>query len=292
MSIERRTMNTEESIQVLKESPIEVVDSINPIEAIERANIDIQIATAKKYPRSLARVKNDILSTATLDEETAESCFYVLPARGSEGGKPIQGASVRLAEIAVSCFGNIKAGARIISNDGNFVTAQGICLDVEKNVSVSVEVRRSIKGKNGKTYSDNMIQVTSQAACAIAYRNAVFKVVPLALVKPALDKAMQLAKGDIKSLSERRGIMVDKFAKLGITKEKLAERVGKQSIDEITLDDLQTLTGCYNALKDGEAAVDDIFPPTKKEAPKANPFADRENNTKSPEKEEVKDSLL
>lgn len=285
-------MSPEESIQVLKESPIEVVDSINPIEAIERANIDIQIATAKKYPRSLARVKNDILSTATLDEETAESCFYVLPARGSEGGKPIQGASVRLAEIAVSCFGNIKAGARIISNDGNFVTAQGICHDVEKNVSVSVEVRRSIKGKNGKTYSDNMIQVTSQAACAIAYRNAVFKVVPLALVKPALDKAMQLAKGDIKSLSERRGIMVDKFAKLGITKEKLAERVGKQSIDEITLDDLQTLTGCYNALKDGEAAVDDIFPPTKKEAPKANPFADRENNTRSPEKEETKDSLL
>ena len=290
--MERRTMTPEESIQVLKESPIEVVDSINPIEAIERANIDIQIATAKKYPRSLARVKNDILSTATLDEETAESCFYVLPARGSEGGKPIQGASVRLAEIAVSCFGNIKAGARIISNDGNFVTAQGICHDVEKNVSVSVEVRRSIKGKNGKTYSDNMIQVTSQAACAIAYRNAVFKVVPLALVKPALDKAMQLAKGDIKSLSERRGIMVDKFAKLGITKEKLAERVGKQSIDEITLDDLQTLTGCYNALKDGEAAVDDIFPPTKKEAPKANPFEDRENNTKSPKKEEVKDSLL
>ena len=240
----------------------------------------------------MARVKNDILSTATLDEETAESCFYVLPARGSEGGKPIQGASVRLAEIAVSCFGNIKAGARIISNDGNFVTAQGICHDVEKNVSVSVEVRRSIKGKNGKTYSDNMIQVTSQAACAIAYRNAVFKVVPLALVKPALDKAMQLAKGDIKSLSERRGIMVDKFAQLGISKERLAARVGKQSIDEITLDDLQTLTGCYNALKDGEAAVDDIFPPTKKEAPKANPFADRENNTKSPEKEEVKDSLL
>lgn len=285
-------MTPEESIQVLKESSIEVVDSINPIEAIERANIDIQIATAKKYPRSLARVKNDILSTATLDEETAESCFYVLPARGSEGGKPIQGASVRLAEIAVSCFGNIKAGARIISNDGNFVTAQGICHDVEKNVSVSVEVRRSIKGKNGKTYSDNMIQVTSQAACAIAYRNAVFKVVPLALVKPALDRAMQLAKGDIKSLSERRGIMVDKFAKLGITKERLAERVGKQSIEEITLDDLQTLTGCYNALKDGEAAVDDIFPATKKEAPKANPFADRENNTKSPEKKETKDSLL
>lgn len=112
------------------------------------------------------------------------------------------------------------------------------------------------------------------------------------LTKPALDRAMQLAKGDIKSLSERRGIMVDKFAKLGITKERLAERVGKQSIEEITLDDLQTLTGCYNALKDGEAAVDDIFPATKKEAPKANPFADRENNTKSPEKEEVKDSLL
>ena len=56
-------MNTDESIQVLKESPIEVVDSINPIEAIERANIDIQIATAKKYPRSLARVKKVFATT-------------------------------------------------------------------------------------------------------------------------------------------------------------------------------------------------------------------------------------
>lgn len=246
----------EEIIEINNES-----GAISPIEAIERANIDMQIATAKKYPRSLKVVKDKMISTATLDDETAGACFYTLPARkGQAANKRIQGASVRLAEIAVASYGNIKAGARIISDDGKFITAQGVCHDVENNVSISVEVKRRITTKEGARYSDDMVAVTCQAACAIAYRNAVFKVVPLALVKPALDAAMKLARGDAKSLSERRGKMIDAFGKFGVEPERVLAAVNRAALEDITLDDITTLTGYYNSIKDGECSVEEIFP--------------------------------
>src|SRR5689334_11587126 len=92
------------------ETTMELVEP-SAMEAIQRAEIDVQIATAKRYPRQLSLVKSHMMSFATLDQETAEACFYNLP----RGGKNIQGPSVRLAEIAVSCYGNLRAGSRILS---------------------------------------------------------------------------------------------------------------------------------------------------------------------------------
>ena len=107
------------------------------IESIERAQIDIQIATARRFPRVLSQVKARMLSFATLDEETAQSCFYTLPARKGGDGKPLQGPSVRLAEIALASYQHVKAGSRIIGDDGKFITAQAVVHDLENNVSVS-----------------------------------------------------------------------------------------------------------------------------------------------------------
>ena len=74
-------MSTEEP----KQEVVERVDvrPLSVVEASERASFDIQVATAKQYPMhdstKLSKVKADMLSFATLDEETAEGCFYVLP---------------------------------------------------------------------------------------------------------------------------------------------------------------------------------------------------------------------
>jgi hypothetical protein len=110
------------------------VEFIQPgaLELIQRAEIDMQIATAKRYPRDLSKVKKRMLDFATLDEETAESCFYTLP----RDGKTIQGPSVRLAEIAVACYQNIRVASRVIANDGRVITAQAACLDLENNTLV------------------------------------------------------------------------------------------------------------------------------------------------------------
>ena len=44
------------------------------VEHIERANIDIQIATAHRYPRSIDKFKKRAYEMVTMDQETAESC--------------------------------------------------------------------------------------------------------------------------------------------------------------------------------------------------------------------------
>tara|TARA_Y100000310_G_scaffold300133_1_gene335560 strand:- start:94 stop:909 length:816 start_codon:yes stop_codon:yes gene_type:complete len=230
------------------------------LEAIERAQIDMQIATARKYPRALSEVKNRMLGFATLDEETAAACFYTLP----RDGKTIQGPSVRLAEIAVASYQNIRAGARVIANDGKNITAQGVCHDLENNVAVSVEVKRRITSKMGRTFSDDMQTVTGNAACAAAFRNAVFKVVPGALIKPVYEQAMKVAQGDATTLGQRRDKALEAFQKMGIQPEQILERLERDAVEDITLKDLQTLIGLHTAIKDGDTSLDESFPPTKR----------------------------
>ena len=46
---------------------------------ISRSEIDMQIATAHKFPRSIKRFRNEALQMVTLNEQVAESCIYALP---------------------------------------------------------------------------------------------------------------------------------------------------------------------------------------------------------------------
>jgi hypothetical protein len=253
----------------------EIVTDTSALGQIERAQIDLQISTARRYPRQLSLVKQRMLSFATLDEETAAGCFYTLPGRKGGDGKPLQGPSVRLAEIALSCYQHIRAGSRIIEDDGSFITAQGVVHDLENNVVISIEVKRRVTNREGKRYSDDMIATTGNAACSIALRNAAFRVIPLALVKPVYEAAKKLAIGDSKSLVQRRAGSIDHFAKLGISKEKVCETLGVRSVDDIQLEHLEILIGYATAIKDGDVSVDDVFKTERTSNPQAkltNPY--------------------
>ena len=241
-----------------EDSQLEVIDT-GAIGQIERAQIDMQIATARRYPRSLSQVKAKMLTFATLDQETAQSCFYTLPARKGGDGKPLQGPSVRMAEIALSCFQHIRAGSRIIEDNGKFITAQGVVHDLENNVVVSIEVKRRVTNREGKRYSDDMIATTGNAACSIALRNAAFRVVPAALIKPVYDAARKLAIGDAKSLVQRRAQAVEHFGKMGVSKEQIAAALSLRSVEDIGLEHLETLLGFSTSIKDGAATIDEIF---------------------------------
>jgi hypothetical protein len=223
------------------------------------ADIDIQIATAHAYPRSLTRFKERALAMATLDEETAASCWYTLP----RGGKVIEGPSVRLAEIVGSAWGNLRYGARVVGQDRQFVTAQGLCHDLEVNVAAAIEVKRRITDKHGKTFNDDMIAVTGNAASSIALRNAVFRVIPFAFVKFIYDQARLVATGDVKTLSKKRDDMLAYFGKMGLSAERVLASVGKRGVEDVGLDELRLLKGFATAIKDGEADIDTIFPDLK-----------------------------
>ncbi|MGM9759306.1 MAG: hypothetical protein ACI30I_04215 [Parabacteroides sp.] len=229
------------------------------MQAINRSEIDMQIATAKSYPRSIPEVLNKISTYATMDKETAEDCFYVLRRNGQGGSTTIEGLSVRMAEIIAGAWGNLRLQTRIIGNDGKTITAQGICHDLETNVAVSVEVKRRITDKFGKTFSEDMQVVTGNAAAAIAYRNAVLKVVPKAVTKRVISDVKKVALGQSLDLETSRQNMIAYYAKLGVKEEMLYEYLGVKKREEIDKEAVFELRATANAIKEGTTTVQESF---------------------------------
>lgn len=233
------------------------VQTTNVLAELNASEIDIQIATANRYPRSIKAFKDHVLELSTLDEETASSMFYKLP----RGGKFIEGPSVRLAEVAAASYKHLRFGSRIIAVDDRFITAQGYCYDLENNIASAVEVRRRITDKNGKRFNDDMIQVTGNAASSIALRNAIFKVIPMAYIKPAYEKAKLTALGQNKSMAERREAMLTYWKKAGATEAQVFAAIGVKGIDDLGNDELLTLHGLATAVKSGEITIETAMTP-------------------------------
>lgn len=229
------------------------------IEAMSRAEVDIQISTAKKYPREYSEVLKKIEFLATLDTETAEDCFYALKRGKGDDAKVIEGLSVRFAEIMANTWGNLRIQTRIIGNDGKTITSQGICHDLESNVAVSVEVKRRITDRFNKTFSEDMQVVTGNAASAIAYRNAVLKVIPKAMTKKIVDNVKQVALGKALDVETARNNAIEYFKKLGVTEKELFEYLEIKTVADIDKEKLFILKGLKNALKEGDTSIDETF---------------------------------
>jgi hypothetical protein len=246
-------------LQTMEEQHVEVmqVSNAESLAALTRSEIDVQIATAKQYPRNLARVLGNIETLATMDEEVAGSCFYTLRRQG----KVIEGPSVRMAEIIASSWGNLRVQARIVGNDGKMITAQGVCHDLESNYAVSAEVKRRITDKSGRTFSEDMQVVTGNAACAIAMRNALFKVVPAALVKKVIDKAKKVSLGESMTLETSRAKMLQYFKTIGVEEKQILDYLSIEKVDEIDIDMVVELRGLANAIKEGTTTAKEAFEP-------------------------------
>lgn len=222
---------------------------------LNKSEIDMQVSTAHKYPRSIKRFRDESLQMVTLNERIAESCIYALP----RDGKTIEGPSARFAEVVASAWGNCRAGARVVSDQGEFVTAQGVFHDLERNVAITYEVQRRITDKNGKRYKPDMIGVTANAACSVALRNAILKGVPKAFWDDMYQAARQTVMGDFKTLANRRVDALKAFVALGVTDKQVFAKLEVSGIEDITLEHLVVLRGLLTAIKEGETTPEQAF---------------------------------
>ena len=245
-------------------NPPDAIDNPDPLEARPQlaleaqthAEVDVQITTARRYPRSVRRFLEHAQEMAILDENVAASCFYALP----RDGKTIDGPSARLAEICASAWGHMRVQARIVDEDDRFITARGECWDVETNVAIAFDVRRRITDKKGRRYSDDMVSVTGNAASSIALRNAIFKVIPSAFWRPIYLKCREVAVGKAETLANKRAAMLAYFQKMGATEDRVLATIGVRGVEDIGLEQLGVLRGLATAIKDGDTSVDEAFP--------------------------------
>jgi hypothetical protein len=226
---------------------------------LNKSEIDMQVATAHKYPRSIKKFRDESLQMVTLSESVAESCIYALPPRGD--GKVIEGPSARFAEVIISAWGNCRAGARVVNDQGEFITAQGGFHDLERNVAITYEVQRRITDKQGRRYKSDMVGVTGNAASSIALRNAILKGIPKAFWGDIYQAARQTVMGDFKTLGNRRADALKAFLGYGICPEQIFSKLNVAGIEDIGLEHLVTLRGFLNAIKEGDTTPEQAFAP-------------------------------
>lgn len=242
--------------------------SVIQMDAIEKANVDVQVSTAKQFPRNVTRAIQNSIVMATIDPETAQMMRYALP----RGGKPITGPSVHLAKLIVSNWGNVRAEAKVVQITDSQVVSRGTCWDLENNVATAIEVRRNIKGKNGQRFSDDMITVVGNAANSIAFRNAVFSVIPKAVTDKVYRAAQECITGDLsdeaKLLQKRTNCLKFFNDEYGITEEEVIKLCGKQTVNQIKADEIALMLGIYQSLKDGDTTVEEVMEPIRKDKKK------------------------
>lgn len=242
-----------------KDKPEEVVAELmepTVVRAITEAEVQQQVATARKFRRSITEFKKQAIQMIREDAKLAEDCVYAIP----RGGKIIKGPSIRLAEIVAQGWGNLRAACRIIAIEEENIVAQGVCHDLETNVAISREVRRRIVDKNGKRYNVDGTTFTGNAAAAIALRNAIFTLVPRTFVTDLLEEAEKVAKGDVATLPARRKAAIEFVQKeYGIPSKRVCAVLEVPGIDDIGLDQLLTLRQTIRAIKDQEVTAAEAF---------------------------------
>jgi hypothetical protein len=225
----------------------------------DKAMADLQISTAKLYPRNIQRAKKNAVDIVSMDEATAQTCTYSVP----RGGRAITGPSVHLAKILAQQWGNLRIEAKVVDISATHITSEAVCFDLESNFALKTQVKRSIVAKNGRRFPEDMITVTGNAANSIALRNAILAVIPRPVVDAVYNAAIQTLTGDVsdeKKLRKRARTIVDKMmGTYAITEEQVLSAIGKASVDFITADDLAVLIGIGTSIKEGDTTIEQAF---------------------------------
>ena len=225
---------------------------------IHESELNTRLMMAERRPRVILRCMERMHDMATMNEEAAASMSYDVP----RGGKMITGASIRFAEIAQLAWmhGHSDAYVVEINREEMYVTVKGVYLDLETNVSFEEPVRRSLRDKDGKLYTPDMINTTANAACAIAKREAILAGVPRAAWMPAWKAARRKAAGSKEELPKKRQEMLKHFMEQGIGPDRVLMSVGLRSEAQITAAHITQLRGMWMALDSGEALMEELFP--------------------------------
>ena len=234
--------------------------------AMIHAEVDVQIATAHRFPRVLERFNKNVDLAVKSSVEAAGSMSYMLERESTNRDtnekekKEIIGPSIRFAEVIAPAYGNMRVAARILEIDDYFVTTQGAAWDLESNFAQAFERKASIRTSKGHKYGQDMIKTASNASQASSRREAIIKTIPRALWYPHYEAARQyVADQTGETLRKNIQAALDYFAKKGVALEQVLKKLGKSEISALTGEDLLVLRAAYTSIHDEGKDAREMF---------------------------------
>lgn len=229
-----------------------------------RAIAEVQgaLVMAQKCPRDEAQALAKALESCRT-KEVAEAAFFKFP----RGGQTVSGETIHLAVELARCWGNIDYAIMELSRDdhGGKSEMLAIAWDLETNarcrMTFIVPHKRDKKG-GAETLTDMRdIYENNANMGARRLRECIYRVLPPYLkeaAKAACYKTLQGGGGE-KPLPVRLQEMIEAFSALGISRDRIEQKVGA-AVAKMTPMDLANLTVSYRSITRNEVSADEEFP--------------------------------
>ena len=217
-----------------------------------------KLILAKKFPRDEALAYSKIMNSCSRPT-LAASGEYAYP----RGGQTVSGPSIRLAEELARCWGNIEYGIRELSRQQGNSEMEAYAWDLETNTYSSQKftvrhIRDKTGGAQALTAERDIYELTANMG-GRRLRARLLAILPPDLVEAAVNQCRKTLAGDTSlPIADRVRSMVDKFSQVGVSEKHLRAYLNK-SLDEIIPEEIATLAGVFNSIKNGQAGVGDFF---------------------------------
>lgn len=246
------------------------------VAASAKAQVEARYLMALQRPRNWNDVRNKLLE-ACKRPGFADAAKYAKPIGKS---KTLVGASIRFAEEAARCMGNLYCPVEVVYDDDKQRIIRVSPTDLEANLTYPLEIviektverlyvqdgqtilsaRTNSQGKT--TYlvraSEDEMTMKQLAQASKAMRNGVLRILPQDIIEEALEAVDVTVKeqfaGDREKTIKR---LATAFFRQGVSAQQLEAHIGKplSSINDAEFD---LLRGLYNAIKEGETTWRDV----------------------------------
>lgn len=217
-----------------------------------------KLVIAKRFPRDEFQAYEKLMKACSR-MSLAEKAIYSYPRSGST----ISGPSIRLAEEAARCWGNVDFGIKELSQKEGESEMMAYCWDMETNVMSSqqfvVSHVRDTKNGEQKLTTQRDIYENNANMAGRRLRARILAILPPDLIEAAVQACRKTLAGNSQEpLEDRIKKMVTAFEKISVRREMLEKRMG-HDISKMTKDELVEHISIYNSIKDKNSKPSDWF---------------------------------
>lgn len=232
------------------------------------------MSECRARPRSLAKIKKALEDAISTFPELADEAIYEKPVGKDETGtqKYARNLSVRAAEVLAEAYGfnRVRTDCTPLGDDKAKVEATFTDFQTCRIWQDSGIVSQFYTTRNKqriKHQDDRFWGVVVKAEASKRVREVILRA-----VNPGLKAWFrEICERQIESLLNEKTVekMLAQFATINVTLEDIERLLGRLKSQGWTKDDWRRLNGIWNAIKDGEATIAEIFHQPKQE--EANP---------------------
>ena len=233
--------------------------------AREQGEIQAACVLARSNPRNPSAAMNEI-GMSCKRPTFADKATYRFP----RGGREVAGPSIDFAREMARCWGNIRYGLRVITEDDDRVHIEGFAYDIQTNARCQFEdkfAKKIQRRRGGETLwitpDERDLRELVNRRGAICVRNAILSLIPSDIIDAAMDMCKDTrvasAKGELQTdrSTAIKNISLS-FQDIGVTAEMIEDYLG-HSLNQISDEDVENLRGVYKSIADGNSKREEYF---------------------------------